>query len=82
MWNKEIDFKKFLLFLVIFIISIALCLGGLFSKLKPLCKNDDNPCRKAVCNNCQRKNGQKICYDCNIYNKDEEHIWTGSCIYE
>ena len=82
MLNKEIDLKKFLIFLIIFVLVFGIFLGIYISKKKPLCKDIENPCVKAKCNECKKENEKKVCSDCNIYNEDQEHIWTGSCIYE
>lgn len=79
--NKEIDLKKFLLFLSLFLLCFILVLYFVFTRVKPLCKEKDNPCIQAVCNECTNTNGKKICKDCNIYNEKEERIWTGGCIY-
>lgn len=79
--NKEISLKKFLLFLSLFLLCLVVILYFVFTKTKPLCKGSDNPCIKAICNNCMVQNGKKVCNDCNIYNEKDERFWTGGCIY-
>lgn len=80
--NKEINLKKFLMFLSLFLLCLIAILYFIFTKAKPLCKERDNPCTKAVCNDCTYIDGKKVCNSCNIYNEKDERIWTGGCVYK
>lgn len=79
--NKEINLKKFLLFLSGFLVILAFVLYFVLSRMKPFCKPEQNPCKSAICNQCIDRDGKKICSDCNLYNQKEEKIWTGGCVY-
>lgn len=80
--NKEIDLKKYLLFLSVFLLLLIVALFLIFSKSKPLCSKENNPCKKALCNQCTLKEDKEYCSDCNIFNEENDRVWTGSCIFE
>lgn len=79
--KKEISLKKFLLCLGVFLVILTFILYFVFSKTKPFCEFEQNPCKRAVCNECIEKENKKVCSDCNLYNEDKEKIWTGGCIF-
>lgn len=79
--NREIDLKKYFLFLCIYLFILFLVLYFVFGKINPFCKIE-SPCLKADCSLCESKNGKKECHECSIFNEDDERIWVGSCIYE
>lgn len=81
--NREIDFKKFLLFLTGYFLILSCCLFFAFGRMQPLClREKDTPCAMATCTSCESKNGKKECSECSIFNEKEERIWVGTCIYE
>lgn len=79
--NKEIDLKKFLVVLLVYLLVVSILLIFVFGKIKPF-YNDDNPCNKASCSLCHKQDGKKYCNECSIFNEKEERIWVGSCIFE
>lgn len=80
--RREISFKKFLIFLSLFLIGLLVFLAILFAKTKPLCKKDGNYCSQAFCTSCVVQDDMKICTNCNVWNEKKEKIWTGGCIFD
>lgn len=79
--NKEIDFKKFLLCLLVYVLFLSVGIGFFLKKVNPFCKVD-SPCMEAICTDCESNDGKKECHDCSILNEDDERIWVGSCIFK
>lgn len=78
---KEVDLKKFLLSLGVFLVLLSVVLYFVFTKTTPLCSVNGNYCKVATCNRCVENDGKRICSDCSVFNKEKERIWTGGCIY-
>ncbi len=79
--QKEIDFKKFLFFLIGYVFFLSILMGVVFMKKNPFCSSN-TPCLTATCTSCESLNEKKVCTDCSLFNEKEERIWVGSCIYE
>ena len=79
--NKGISLKKFLLFLVLFLFVVSICLLCYLRKAKPLCKINTNECNSAVCEKCTMEGNQKVCSECSLFDKEDNRIWTGGCIF-
>lgn len=80
--HREISFKKFLMFLSLFLTVLFVAVAIFFIKTKPLCKRDGNYCSQAICESCIVQENKKICTGCNVWNEKKEKIWTGGCIFD
>lgn len=76
--NGKINLKKFLLFLLIFLLVLGISYY-IYLKKHKICDIKNNPCKYATCSSCKLIDDNKIC-NCSIVNKDEERIWVGTCI--
>ncbi len=79
--NREISLKKFIIVLFLVLVVLSIVLFFILRKTKPLCHVNTKECKNAICTKCQESDNQKFCSSCSLFDKENNRIWTGSCIF-